>query len=309
MITVFSGGTGTPKLIQGLRLQLREEDITIIGNIADDYSWYSIPVSPDVDTLLYLLSDWLDLEKLWGVKDDSYNCLETLRELNEDPWFNLGDRDLALCILRGDSLKKGHTPTEFTVKISKQLGIKAKILPPSNDAIQTWIKSSDRIIHFQEYWVKHRGKVKIDEILFKGLETAKATEEVLNALETSERIIIGPSNPITSIYPIIGIKEIGNYLRKNRQKVIAVSPIIGTTPVSGPAAELMKSQGVSVSPDGIASFYEPFCKTLVIDASDEPLKSKLEQKFDLNIYSFPTLMTSLVTKEILASYILSLPVD
>ncbi len=309
MITVLSGGTGTPKLIQGLRLQLQEEDLTIIGNIADDYSWYSIPVSPDIDTLLYLLSDWLDLEKFWGVKDDTNNCIGALRELNEDPWFNLGDRDLALCILRGDSLKNGHSPTEFTAMISKQLGIKAKILPPSNDSIQTWIKSSNRIIHFQEYWVKHRGKILVDEILFKGLETAKATEEVLNALEMAERIIIGPSNPITSIYPIIGIKEIGNYLKKNRHKVITVSPIIGTNPVSGPAAELMQSQGISVSPDGVASYYEPFCKNLVIDVADEALKHKLEQKYDLNIYSFPTLMTSLVTKEILASYLLSLPVD
>jgi LPPG:FO 2-phospho-L-lactate transferase len=131
----------------------------------------------------------------------------------------------------------------------------------------------------------------------------------LNALESAERIIIGPSNPITSIHPIIGIKEIGNYLRNNRQKVIAVSPIIGTKPVSGPAAELMKNQGIDVSPDGVASFYEPFCKTLVIDISDEALKDNLEQKYNLNVYPFPTLMTSLVTKEILASYVLSLPVD
>lgn len=309
MIVVLSGGTGTPKLIQGLRLQVPDEELTIIGNIADDYFWYSIPVSPDMDTLLYLFADWLDLEKFWGVKDETSNCIAMLQELNEDPWFNLGDKDLALCILRGDSLKKGITSTEFTSRVVNQLGIKANILPPSNDSIQTWIKNQDQTIHFQEYWVKHRGNIEIEEVLFKGLDEAKATEEVMTALEEAERIIIGPSNPITSIYPIIGIKEIDAYLKKHRNKVIAISPIIGTKPVSGPAAELMSNKGLSVSPIGVASFYEPYCSNLVIDLSDQALKERLEEEFDLTIYSYPTIMSSLINKELLASFALSIPVD
>ncbi|NHK32673.1 MAG: 2-phospho-L-lactate transferase [Asgard group archaeon] len=282
-ITFLSGGTGTPKLLLGFKEIIPEEQMVIIGNIGDDDEFYGLLVSPDIDTLIYLFSHQLDLNKFWGVKDETFANLKQLSHLGEDTWFHLGDKDLALHLLRNKLLISGKNYSEVIFEISKRLKIKARILPFSNDNVRTkMITNSNECLSFQDYTVKHKENVVIKSVLYEGSKKAKINVEVKEELLNSSAIIIGPSNPITSIGPMLAVKQLNETLCATKAKVIAVSPIAGDQAFSGPVIRLMKELNKIPNAFGIAEIYRKFLDTIFISESDENLTNKIE-KIGINV--------------------------
>ncbi len=263
-IVVLSGGTGTPKLLQGLKELV--DDLTVIVNTAEDIWISGNKICPDIDSVIYALAEIIDDEKWWGVKGDTFKTHEQLKRLGFDEFMMIGDLDRATHIFRSELLRQGYTLTEATKKLKNAFGVKAEVLPMCEEEVATIIVTPQGEMHFQEFWVKHKGKPEVLDIYFKGIENAKATYDVIEALEECDGVIIGPSNPITSIIPILlvrGVKE-----RLKQKKVIAVSPIVGNRPVSGPAGKFMRVKGYDVSPLGVADVYADFLDVLVVDNSD-----------------------------------------
>jgi len=267
MITFLSGGTGTPKLLRGVRLLFPDSDITVIVNTGEDMWYQQGHLSPDIDTVLYLFADLLDTKSWWGIADDTFHTHEFLRDLGaSDCYLSLGDRDRAVNLLRAELLHSGLTLTEATKEIRDRLGLSVTILPMSNNPCTTHVQADGRMIHFQEYWVKYRANVTIDGIQYIYDTPPTATKEVLDAISNAELIVIGPSNPITSIGPILYSSGIQNALMD--AYVISVSPFIGDAPISGPARELMIASGHQPNSLGVYEMYAPFVDHFVQDVRD-----------------------------------------
>ncbi len=263
---IFSGGTGTPKLLNGLREVIPEEEITIVVNTAEDVWISGNLVTPDIDTVLYLLSGRLDTIRWWGVKGDTYITNETMKALGHNELMMLGDLDRATNIIRSDLIRRGMTLTEAITQLCQSFGVKAKVLPMSNDPVSSMISTPEGKMHFQEFWIGKHGKPDVLEVCQEGIEKASISPAVLEALENEDEVLIGPSNPITSIGPIIELPGMRNILEN--KKVIAVSPIIGTEPVSGPAGKLMAARRIEVSSYGVASYYSDFLDHMILDERD-----------------------------------------
>jgi LPPG:FO 2-phospho-L-lactate transferase len=297
---VLSGGTGTPKLLLGLRKIIPDEEITVIVNTAEDIMVSGNLVSPDVDTILYLFSGVLDFSKWWGIKNDTFHTNNALKKMGINEKLMLGDADRATCIFRQELIQKGFCLTEATLSLSCALGIKAKILPMCNEKVDTMIKTPEGVLHFQDFWVGARGTPEVLDVDITGIRKAKPTKEVLDALEYEDNVIIGPSNPITSIGPILALKGINEILKT--KKVIAISPIIGDSPVSGPAGKLMSAKGYPVSSNGVARCYGDILDIIVIDDRDTANESDI----GVRTVRFDTIMTSVEKSESLARNILKL---
>jgi LPPG:FO 2-phospho-L-lactate transferase len=266
MITFLSGGTGTPKLLRGMRELLDERDIAVVVNTAED-TWLSgNHLSPDVDTVMYLFAGILDTSRWWGIKNDSYVTHDLLARLGIDEFIAVGDQDRAVHVARGEMLRSGMTLTEITRTLCRTLGVRATVLPMTDSAVTTYVRTALGEMHFQEYWVKHRGDVAIDGVVRKFDEPPVATDDVIAAIEGSDAVVVGPSNPVTSISPILECAGVREALR--RQHVIAVSPFIGDAPVSGPAAALMQAFGKEPSSAGTYSLYEEFVDVFIQDIRD-----------------------------------------
>ena len=305
MITFLSGGTGTPKLIQGFRGIVHDKDLTVIANTGDDIWIHSLYISPDIDTILYLFSGLLDENKYWGIKNDTFNTLAFLKEMNIDTWFNLGDRDIGLHLQRTKRIKEGLKLSKITQELCSKLSIEATILPCSDNHIETRIiTENSEDIHFQEFWVKHKGKVCIKDVYVKGSEEAEVPSSVLESIENSDLIIIGPSNPITSIGPILSISKIRSCLVKNKEKCIAISPIIGDKPISGPTGKLMSALGKETTPVGVARIYKEMCDTFVVHETDEIAGKKIEEEFGMKVLRANIIFKKTQDAERLASLIL-----
>jgi LPPG:FO 2-phospho-L-lactate transferase len=266
MITFLSGGTGTPKLLRGMRELLDERDIAVVVNTAED-TWLSgNHLSPDIDTVMYLFAGILDTNRWWGIKSDSYITHDLLARLGIDEYIAIGDQDRAIHVARGEMLRDGVRLTEATAALCAKLGVRATVLPMTDSVVTTYVRTPRGEIHFQEYWVKHRGEMAIDGVVRRFRQPPAATEEVIRAIEASDAVVIGPSNPVTSISPILECAGVREALR--RQHVIAVSPFIGDTPVSGPAAALMRAFGKEPSSAGTYSLYEEFVDVFIQDIRD-----------------------------------------
>jgi len=299
-VIVLSGGTGTPKLLQGLRKLVPDEDITVIVNTAEDIVISGAFVSPDVDTILYLFSGALDVQKWWGIRNDTFHTNYALKELGFCEKLMLGDADRATCILRSELMREGKSLTEATNKISLALGIKARILPMCDEKVDTIITTPQGVLHFQDFWVGKRGVPDVIDVKIEGIGNAKPTKEVLKALDSEENVIIGPSNPITSIGPILALKGMREIL--SQKNVLAVSPVIGDSPVSGPAGKLMAACGFEISSRGVVRCYGDILDIMVIDEKD----TAVEADFDIKTVRFDTMMTSVEKSEALAKRIISL---
>jgi LPPG:FO 2-phospho-L-lactate transferase len=299
-VIVLSGGTGTPKLLQGIRNLVPDEDITVIVNTAEDIIVSGAFVSPDVDTVLYLFSGTLDIQKWWGIRNDTFLTNKALKELGFPEKLMLGDVDRATCILRSELMQEGRSLTEVTLQLCTSLGIKARILPMCDEKVDTMITTPQGVMHFQDFWVGKRGVPDVIDVSFIGIKSAKPTKEVIEALDSEKNVIIGPSNPITSIEPILALKGMREIL--SRKKVIAVSPVIGDSPVSGPAGKLMAACGFDVSSRGVAKCYGDILDIMVIDEKD----TADEADFDMKTVRYDTMMTSVEKSEELAKRIISL---
>jgi LPPG:FO 2-phospho-L-lactate transferase len=305
MIVVLTGGTGGAKLIEGIAAEIDPRDVTIICNTADDCVFYDLYVSPDIDTIVYTLAGMIDPAKGWGVKDDTFAALAQLRRLGDDAWFQLGDKDLATHITRTRALKEGHELSEVVGSMSRRLGVQATILPMSNERIETRIVTPQGEISFQEYFVKYHWARDVKTVRFVGAEQSKPGPGVIDAIQRAEAIVICPSNPITSIGPILAVPGIRSALTEARAPVVAVSPIIGMAAISGPAHKLMIACGKEASAVGVAECYDDFLDKLMVADEDRGLVSQIE-KLHIEVVLTDIRMRSLADKRRLARELLDL---
>ncbi|MCW3133419.1 MAG: 2-phospho-L-lactate transferase [Methanophagales archaeon] len=270
---ILSGGTGTPKLLVGIKKVFKEEELNIIVNTAEDVWISGNLVCPDIDSVLYALAGVIDKNTWWGIKDDSFYTYNTLKRLNHGEPMMIGDKDRATHIIRSELLREGKSLTETTAVLARSFGIhdKIRILPMTDEPaiVSTMILTSEGELHFQEFWVAQKGEPDVFDVTFEGIEKAKPSEAVIQVLEkeSDALVLIGPSNPITSIGPILALRGIKELLRW--KIVAAISPIIGTEAVSGPAGKFMRAKGFEVSPYGVLKYYEEFLDVLVIDKNDK----------------------------------------
>ena len=276
LTVALAGGVGAARLLKGLVTLISPEDLVIVGNTGDDIELYGLHISPDLDIVMYNLAGIVDEAKGWGVSGDSFNCLDMLGKLGFETWFKLGDRDVAVHIIRTKLLKDGMTLSEATTKLCRMLGLKAKLLPMTNDFVRTKIASDQLTLDFQEYFVKRGTKNEVTGVLFEGAEKARPAPGIIEAVKEAERVVICPSNPILSISPILSIPMIKDALKKTKAYMIGVSPIVGGKAIKGPADRIMASMGFEVSAFGVAKFYEDFLDHFVIDKVDENQKKRIE---------------------------------
>ncbi len=268
MITVLTGGTGGAKLVEGLAAVIDPAELAIICNTGDDCIFHGLHISPDIDTITYTLAGMSDADKGWGIKDDSFVVLAQLRRLGNDAWFNLGDKDLATHITRTRLLKEGRKLSQITEQIGRALGVRARIFPMSDDPVETRVQTDAGELSFQEFFVKERWSPKVRAVYYLGAEQSRPAPGLLGFLECAEAIIICPSNPITSIGPILAVPGIRAALQEASVPVIGISPIIRTTAISGPAHKLMNAAGWDASVLGVARGYRDFIDTLLISDED-----------------------------------------
>lgn len=276
MITVLSGGTGGAKFVDGLSRLLPPVDLTVIVNTGDDLVWWGLNVSPDLDSVMYVLARMLSQERGWGVEGDTFHCLEAMGRLGQPAWFSIGDRDLATHLLRTQLLASGKTLTEATQEMAQRLKVESRILPMSDDKVETRVLTPAGELSFEEYFVRERHQVPIEGVRFAGANQAKPAPGVIDAIGRADAILIAPSNPITSIGPILAIQEIRRALIETSAPVIAVSPILAGSAISGPAGELMRAQALPVSALGVAQAYREFLDTLLVDQCDVHLIGELQ---------------------------------
>lgn len=296
MITFLSGGTGTPKLLRGMQKVMDRHEIAVIVNTAEDIWISGNHISPDVDTVMYLFAGILNTDTWWGIRNDTFVTHEETTRLGIDEFLAVGDRDRAVHIARGEMLRGGMRLTNVTKMLCERYGVRETVLPMTDTAVTTQVETDLGMIHFQEYWIRAQGKIDIRGVVRSFDEPPVATPEALEAIEASDAIVIGPSNPITSISPILACEGIRKAMKD--KFVVAVSPFIGNAPVSGPAGALMEAAGYEPSAIGTFNCYGGLIDLFIQDIRD-PVEVSHSVRFD-------TLMTDEEKSVALAQEILQL---
>jgi LPPG:FO 2-phospho-L-lactate transferase len=289
MITVLTGGTGGAKFVDGLRQIVRPEELTIIVNTGDDLLWWGLYVSPDVDSIIYMLAGKLSQERGWGVKGDTFFCLNAMGQMGQPTWFNTGDRDLAMHILRSKLLSDGKTLSEATTEIAAQLGITARVLPMSDSRVETRVMTPIGELSFEEYFVQRWYQDPVESVRFAGATDAEPAPGVVEAIRSADLVLLAPSNPVSSIAPILAVPGVRQALRESRARIAAVSPIVRGAAVSGPAGILLAAQGFGVSIGGVADFYRDFLDLLIVDVQDE-MSAEALRATGMRVFCTPTIM-------------------
>jgi LPPG:FO 2-phospho-L-lactate transferase len=277
MIVALAGGVGGAKLAAGLAA-LVGGDLAVIANTADDFEHLGLPISPDLDTVMYTLAGIANPETGWGVARETWSFLDQVVRLGGPAWFRLGDRDLATHVLRAVALRSGRSLTAITAELCRCLGIAARVLPMSDDPVRTIVHSAEGDLPFQEYFVGRKCEVPVTGFAFAGAERAQPTVEVRRALqaETLQAIVLCPSNPFVSIDPILALPGMRTLIATADAPVIAVSPIIAGAAVKGPAAKMMRELGLGVSPLTVAAHYRGLVTGFVMDGADAALAAEVE---------------------------------
>lgn len=264
-VVVLAGGTGGAKLARGMLDVVGPDDLVVVTNTGDDLEIYGGYVSPDPDLVTFWLADMID-ERGWGLLGDTFAVMDGLRSLGVDVWFNLGDRDLAVAIERARRLRTGRRLTEAQAAIARALGVSAAVLPMSDGPIRTRVQAHGRWWSFQEFMISGHARGPIDDVEFAGARATTATPEVLEAIRQARAIVIGPSNPVISIAPILALADIRDGLRAARAAVVAVSPVVRGQVLKPATAPFMEWAGHPVSAAGVAAYYEDVIEGLVCDA-------------------------------------------
>jgi LPPG:FO 2-phospho-L-lactate transferase len=262
-VVVLAGGTGGAKLARGM-LDVAGDDLVVIANTADDIEIHEAYVSPDPDLCTFWLADRID-ERGWGLKDDSFCVMDGLRELGEDVWFNLGDRDLAIGLRRARRLREGARLTEALAELGAALGLRARVLPMSDAPVRSWVMSGDRWTSFQEFMIRGRAEGPVDGMELRGIEAASPPPETLEAIAAARAIVIGPSNPVISIRPILDVPGMRDALAASPAKVVAVSPLVEGQVVKGPTEAFVAWAGFELTAAGIAGYYGELLDGMVSD--------------------------------------------
>jgi LPPG:FO 2-phospho-L-lactate transferase len=285
MIVALSGGTGGAKLIEGLAAELDPGELTIICNTGDDAIFHGLYVCPDLDTIVYTLAGCNDIAKGWGIENDSFAALEQLGRLGNETWFRLGDKDLAMHITRTRLLNEGEKLSAVTDRMRRALGVRSTILPMSDQRVETRVTTAQGEISFQEYFVRQRWAPEASGVHFAGVDRCEPAPGVLSSIQQAESIIICPSNPVTSIGPILAVPGIRAAIAASSVAVVGVSPIVDGEAISGPAHKLMAATGFQASAVGVAKCYGDLLDTLLVDKKDRTLS---EASANLNISWVPT---------------------
>ena len=301
MITILAGGSGSVKLVRGFASH--RSDINVIVNVGDNYWLYGMYICPDIDTITYGLADLLDHDKGWGIKKDTFGFLRQMEIFGEETWFRIGDRDTATHLTRTNMLKNGKSLSHITKWMCEKLSIEIKLIPVTDNAIETRIITKKGEMHLQEFWVKHRGMDPVEGIEYQGADKARPNPDAVNAIHDSSLVVIAPGNPLTSIGPMLAIKGIRKELAKKKNKVVAVSPVIGTSAISGPTGKYMEAAGMEVSALGIAKMYAHVCSNLVIDTKDR-MQTKEIEELNINVHDTKIRMTTKLSEDALAASIL-----
>jgi LPPG:FO 2-phospho-L-lactate transferase len=282
-VAVISGGVGAARFLRGLLEVVDAGAVTAIVNVGDDTVVHGLHVSPDLDTITYTLADAIDPDRGWGLRDESWRAIEQVRDYAASAgidagaatgndaagWFSLGDRDLGTHLYRTSRLRAGATLTEVAGEIARAWGLDLTLLPASDDPIRTVLTTTEGAeLTFQEYFVREQHGVAIRSVRFDGAEPAAASTEVLDAIDTADVVVIAPSNPVVSIDPVLAVPGVRDAVVRRRDRVVAVSPIVGGAALKGPADRLLRELGHDASAAGVARWYAPLAATLVIDTID-----------------------------------------
>ncbi|WP_286238059.1 2-phospho-L-lactate transferase [Neptuniibacter halophilus] len=304
-ILLLSGGVGGAKMAEGFAYSRYAAAFSVLGNVADDQMFHGLWVSPDIDTLTYTLSEQIDREKGWGLKGETNRVLEQLKKLGSDTWMYLGDQDFATHIFRTELRQQGVRASEIARKIAASFGLELPILLPTDDTIQTRVRTTDGWIPFQDYFVKQGCQPEVLEVRIEGINEARPTPEAISAIAEADLIVIAPSNPIVSINPILSVPGIADALLDSTAFKVAVSPIVAGKTVKGPADRMMQVAGHSADVLGVADYYRGLIDALIIDQQDLEHLPALDEKI-ANVLATDTLMFSRTNKVRLAETIVHL---
>ncbi len=289
-VTVLAGGVGAARFMRGLVRVMEPAEITVVCNVGDDFAWLGLHVSPDIDTVVYTLAG-MEGESGWGVRGDTHGALDELAALGAEPWFQVGDRDLATHVWRTERLHAGQRLSEVTRTLAAARGIACAILPVTDDPHPTVVLTAEGELAFQDYFVLRRASDAVRGFRFPGAATARPAPGVLRAIEEAEVIIVAPSNPFVSVGPILEVTAVKEALAASDAHKVAISPIVGGSAVKGPAAAMLRSLGHEVSALGVARLYGGLIDTFVLDSIDGALAPQIEA-LGLRACVTDTMMTS-----------------
>jgi LPPG:FO 2-phospho-L-lactate transferase len=267
-VVVLSGGVGGARFVQGVAGVLEPRDVTVVGNVGDDVEVLGLHVSPDLDSILYALASLNDEERGWGRADETWRALETVRSLGGESWFQLGDLDLGLHLVRTQALRAGEPLSGVTQRVARALGIEVRVLPATDDRLRTWVQTPAGEFPFQEWFVARGHRDDVDAVRFEGDADARAAPGVLDAIADAELLLVAPSNPYLSIGPILAVSEIREAFATRRVPAVAVSPLIGGRAVKGPADRMLARLAGGTSPAHVANQYRGLIDALVVDEAD-----------------------------------------
>lgn len=271
-VVVLAGGTGGAALAAGIQAVAPGVELSVIANTADDDEFWGLLVSPDIDAVIYRLAGVFNHQAGYGVSGDSFHVLDMLASVGETTWFRIGDKDLATHLLRAEMLRRGCTLTETSTELCRRFGLTARVLPMSNESVRTRFATDKGELSFQEYFVRERLQPKLLGIDFAGIESARPTPEVISALVDADVVVIGPSNPLISIDPILRVT--GKHLP--RQRTVAVTPIVAGAALKGPTVQMMRAIGIDPNPVEVARMYRELASGFVLDERDRGMAGQIE---------------------------------
>jgi len=276
-VVVLAGGVGAARFLRGLVQVVPADEIVVIGNTGDDMWWHGLYIAPDLDTVTYWLAGVADESRGWGIREDTFVAQKAFEQLSEKSWFQLGDRDLATHLYRTGRLAEGAPLHLATAELAERLGVRSRIVPMSDEPVETRLKTDAGDLHFQEYFVRERCQPVVREIYWTGLQAAKPAPGVVEAIKVARAILIAPSNPIISIGPILRVPAVRQLMVDARSRTVAISPLIGGRAVKGPTVALLKAEGVRNDALGVAGLYRDIAAGFVIDREDDPLASAVAE--------------------------------
>ncbi len=295
MMCILSGGTGTPKLLEGIKTPF-----CVIVNTGEDVIISGLYVSPDLDTVVYTLAGLIDDTKWYGQKDDTYNGHEMMASLGYRELLKIGDKDRGLKLWRTLLLQEGIPLSEVTERILKALSIETPVFPMSDERVTTKIITDTEVLSFHEFWIGKRAQIEVKDVILEGIEKATPVAKALKCMKNSEFVLLGPSNPVTSIGPIISIRGYKDILKK--KKVVAISPMIGEAPFSGPTGVLMRGLHYETTCVGVAEMYKDFLDIFIIHTTDAHYKKEIEE-LGITVYILDILLDSLEKKKSLINFV------
>ncbi|SRR5579871_808340 len=282
-IVALAGGVGAARFLAGLTAVMEEkaapDRLTIVGNVGDDMEWNGFSISPDLDTVTYTLAGLAEEARGWGLRGETYHCLDAISRFGLETWFKLGDRDLATHVFRTGLLRQGAALSEVTRKITTALGVRARLTPVTDDRLRTLVDSSEGLLEFQDYFVRRACRPEVRHIVMDGADTARPAPGVIQAIRTADAVIVCPSNPLISIGPILSVPGIRAVLverRREGRRNAAISPLVGGRALKGPADRMMRGVGLRADATAVAELYRDFVSVYVLDTEDAASRGEVE---------------------------------